>query len=268
GPAVLHAYNADDLTELYNSTQASGGRDTAGNAVKFVPPTVVKGKVYVAGGDKLTVYGLLNGNTPPFGWVDTGSFGFVEQKTAYQISGWAADKEDGSPVSKVQLLLDNSTVLGNATLGLQRQDVANGFNDPRYLNSGWSFSYNIGTLATGSHTITAIAYDSEGSSAQLSGAATLNIVSNTAPFGWVDTRSLGTVPQNSTVQISGWAADKEDGSPVSKVQLVLDNSTILGNATLGFPRQDVANAFNDSRYANSGWSFSYNTGTLSPGSHT
>src|SRR6185503_6197156 len=107
--------------------------------------------------------------------------------------------------------------LGNATLGFPRQDVANAFNDPRFANSGWNFSYNIGSMSTGSHTITAVAYDSEGSSAQLSGAATLNVVSNTLPFGWVDTRSLGTVPQNTTLQISGWAADKEDGSPVSKV---------------------------------------------------
>ena len=60
GPAVLHAYNAADLaTEYWNSSMAANHRDQAGNAVKFVPPTVANGKVYLSTRTEVDVYGLL-----------------------------------------------------------------------------------------------------------------------------------------------------------------------------------------------------------------
>ena len=60
GNEVLHAYNATNLKELYNSDQA-GTRDLPGLVGKqFESIIVVNGKVYVPTGQpQLTVFGLL-----------------------------------------------------------------------------------------------------------------------------------------------------------------------------------------------------------------
>ena len=58
-PAVLHAYNAASLSELYNSNQASNGRDQFGAGNKFITPMIVNGKVFVGTPNGVAVFGLL-----------------------------------------------------------------------------------------------------------------------------------------------------------------------------------------------------------------
>ena len=56
-PAVLHAYDATKVSrELYNSNQ-NATRDSLGQAIKFAPPLVVNGKVYIGTRSSLVVYG-------------------------------------------------------------------------------------------------------------------------------------------------------------------------------------------------------------------
>ena len=60
GTAILHAYDANNLSrELYNSNQ-SGSRDQFGAGNKFITPTVVNGKVYVGTTSGVAVFGLLH----------------------------------------------------------------------------------------------------------------------------------------------------------------------------------------------------------------
>jgi len=58
-PAVLHAFDARDVTrEIYSSEQVPN-RDRAGMTLRFTIPTVANGRVYVNAKRKLEVYGLL-----------------------------------------------------------------------------------------------------------------------------------------------------------------------------------------------------------------
>jgi hypothetical protein len=57
--AILHAYDAADVThELYNSDENSD-RDRAGISLRFTIPTIANGRVYLGARSELDVYGLL-----------------------------------------------------------------------------------------------------------------------------------------------------------------------------------------------------------------
>jgi hypothetical protein len=58
-PALLHAFDATTLQELYNSSQAASSRDQFGSGNKFITPMIVNGKVYVGTPSGVAVFGLL-----------------------------------------------------------------------------------------------------------------------------------------------------------------------------------------------------------------
>jgi hypothetical protein len=57
--AVLHAFDAGTLQELYNSSQAAGERDQFGAGNKFITPMVTAGKIFVGAPSGVAVFGLL-----------------------------------------------------------------------------------------------------------------------------------------------------------------------------------------------------------------
>ncbi len=89
--AVLHAYDAADLThELYTSA-ANPGRDSFGAGNKFIVPTVANGKVFVGTTRSVGVFGLLNatGAAPaaaavaPATRMETGALRYDEDSGLY-----------------------------------------------------------------------------------------------------------------------------------------------------------------------------------------
>jgi hypothetical protein len=64
-PAVLHAYDARNLAvELYNSSQAAGGRDTFGAGNKFITPMIANGRVFVGTATGVAIFGSLSPGAP------------------------------------------------------------------------------------------------------------------------------------------------------------------------------------------------------------
>jgi outer membrane protein assembly factor BamB len=58
-PAILHAYSARTLQEIYNSSQAANSRDQFGAGNKYITPMIANGRVYVGTTTGVGVFGLL-----------------------------------------------------------------------------------------------------------------------------------------------------------------------------------------------------------------
>ncbi|UWZ84059.1 FG-GAP-like repeat-containing protein [Occallatibacter riparius] len=214
---------------------------------------------------------------PPWGAISVAMDARTHSTTIAQadnvfVGGWAVDPQDGAPVSRVQILIDGNDV-GNATLNLYRPDVATAYNNAAYRNSGWSLTYPASGLPLGIHRVEAVGYDSLGLS-RVFNTATFTVATTSVGPPWgaismaVDARTHSTtIAQADNVFVGGWAVDPQDGAPVSRVQILIDGNDV-GNATLNLYRPDVATAYNNPAYRNSGWSLTYSASGLSVGTHT
>lgn len=100
-------------------------------------------------------------------------------------------------------------------------------------------------------------------------------VSPGSPAGSFDGVAPGSVVQGQAISGSGWALSPQLGAPLSLVQIRVDGGTNgTFSAILGGSRPDVQTAntswgqWSPYNVTNSGWSFTYNTAGLSPGSHS
>jgi alpha-tubulin suppressor-like RCC1 family protein len=179
-------------------------------------------------------------------------------KGNHDISGWLLE---GNGVKKIEIIIDGS-IIGEASYGLHRPDVALVYPDYKNSNSGFSYSLDANSLIEGQHTLVIRGYNNEGE--QVTFAERTFIVSHLLPAkGYLDS-----IKENQTISgnytISGWALD---GSGVSKIEVLIDNS-IVGEATYGFSRSDVLAVFPEYNNSMAGYRYFLNTMSLSEGKHT
>jgi hypothetical protein len=109
---VLYAFNATNLSELYNSNQAPKLRDKLNPLIRFATPTVTNGKVYIGGRSTLTVYGLLPGLNILAGNNQTG-----EEKSVLPVplTVSVADSYQGQAIGGVSITCKDGGVGGKFT---------------------------------------------------------------------------------------------------------------------------------------------------------
>jgi hypothetical protein len=102
GPAVLYAWNANDLTATIYESDTNAARDSAGPANKFSIPIVTNGKVYVAAHGEVDVYGLFNGEPNAAAPILTPNGGTFSTTQSVQMSS-------STPSASIFYTVDGST---------------------------------------------------------------------------------------------------------------------------------------------------------------
>lgn len=159
GPAVLHAFDAASLTELYNSSQ-NPVRDDPGVAVKFTVPLVVNGRVYVGTTSQVSAYGLLAPTPPttanPTFFPAPGTYASAQSVSPGDVTPNAVIyyTTDGTTPTQSSTQYQGSPILVSTTTTLQAMAVAPGYAASgvatgRYAIGPASVDYGTGFSATG-----------------------------------------------------------------------------------------------------------------------
>jgi protocatechuate 3,4-dioxygenase beta subunit len=273
----------DVASALRNSAYTNSGYRLTYSAASLSVGTHSVTAIAIDSGARSTSFGPLTFTvsaappaSPPFGNLESATDSVtggttVSTTDSLFVQGWVADATDGAPVSNVKVYLDGN-LIGTPTV-VARPDVASAFNNSAYTNSGYRLTYSAASLSVGSHSVTAIAIDSSGHSTTF-GPVMITVSSApppSPPFGNLESATDSvtggtTVSKSDSLFVQGWVADATDGAPLSNVKVYLDGN-LIGTPT-AVARPDVASAFNNSAYTNSGYRLTYSAASLSVGTHS
>ncbi|PYR59979.1 MAG: hypothetical protein DMF85_06400 [Acidobacteria bacterium] len=179
----------------------------------------------------------------------------------FTVAGWAIDRSSvsGTGIDSVSVFATpvggSPLLLGTATLGFARPDVADAFHGAQFTNSGYSFT--VGGLWPGTYDITVKEHSTLGGTTTSGPTVRVTLKS----FMTIDTPVPG-AKVGTYLLLGGWAIDgaATGGSGIDAVHVWAypnpgsgQDPIFMGAAELNVPRPDVAAAFGDPRYANCGY---------------
>lgn len=214
-----------------------------------------------SGTTDLATYDLYPGDTLTYYVGKTDASGPTGQKTTYEERVWSRSTRPVNYTVSVVVGSGVGSAWGGGTVSAGSPVAVYASSSGHWVFDHWSTDKGL------SSGIGAGGYSSTWSftpSASQTAYAHFNYV-NTPPIGSFDW-ATGSLTQGDTLSGGGWAADQEQGAPVTRVELTVDGG-VPQNAALGGYRGDVASNVR-SDYGYSGWGFSSGTSGLSPGWHT
>ncbi|MCJ7472635.1 MAG: DUF5050 domain-containing protein, partial [Actinobacteria bacterium] len=136
------------------------------------------------------------------------------EKSSLRISGWSADltASTGTGIDRIEIYLngpkDFGKFLGEAKYGTERQDVANALGNANYTNSGYSLTFDAGSLEPGTENSIYI-YSYSLSGAYSAGIRDIIMGGEKDDDQYNTILSLEAGLSGDSIEISGWAISKD-----------------------------------------------------------
>lgn len=179
------------------------------------------------------------------------------------FGGWAADAN--ATMSYLTMTIDGVSY-GLATYGGNRSDACTSFDYPGCPNVGWGAAIDTTQLADGVHTFALTGTASNGENSTKAVSFRVKNLGGSNPLTLHIDAPAASQTVTGTAQFSGWAVD--NNASIASVEILIDNIG-RGFAQYGTSRPDVCSAHPGvTGCPNVGWTFSFDTTSLTYGSHT